>query len=181
MQFRRHFEQCFHIVREDLEDAPLRLGQPLRLVRHAADLDEEIVCRTVPWGELEAAFDAGRGLLHQLIFVQIQSVLLVFVLEIEIVEIVVEVEVLVFLGAIIEFGEIQLRHVLPDQGLGQRPFLGLQSRAAFQVGDVLGPVLDGYGRTIKGTFPGQGPETIPAGVDGQRLGHLGELPEQPGP
>ena len=100
MQFQRHFDQCFHIVGEDLEDALLRLGQPLRLVRHAAEFDEEIVCRTVPWGELEAAFDAGRGLLHQLIFVQIQSVL-VFVLEIEIV---VEVEVLVFLGAIIELG-----------------------------------------------------------------------------
>ena len=41
--------------------------------------------------------------------------------------------------------------------------------------------LMAYGRTIKGTLPGQGPETIPAGVDGQRLGHLGELPEQPGP
>ena len=89
----------------------------------------------------------------QLIFVQIQSVL-VFVLEIEIV---VEVEVLVFLGAIIELGEIQLRHVIPDQGLGQRPFLGLQSRAAFQVGDVLGPVLDGHGQYHQGDVPRSGP------------------------
>ena len=95
------------------------MGQLLGLVRHFAQVDEQVIGRTVPWGKFKAAFDAGPRSFFQLLFIDI-VVERVIAFVVEVVEI--AVEVLIFVRPIFDCFEIEFRDVLPHQRECQRPF-----------------------------------------------------------
>ena len=103
------------------------------------------------------------------------SISLVVVIVIVFIKIIIVGINVVGLGQIIGPVEIELRQMIADQGLGQRPFLGGQAGDFLQIVKILGPERHGLQRVALRALPDEPPEPVPRWVDRHGLGDTDEI------